>query len=309
MYYKMLKTAWEGTKAAYGGDTEAAKVAFKQLAGVHMSALLLAGVQGLPLYGAATMIYDMLVGDESEEDFETFVRRSLDNEMLYKGVLSEVTGLDVSKRVALTNLLFEADRFNSNPSPEESFMHFFGGPAWSVGSRAWESFEDVWRGEDMERAFEGMVPGAVRNAYRALVRYPRDEGILTRRGDPMYDDITGGQLLAQLLGFPPTEYMNNMEESSKAKRINDAAANKRRRLLKRYYVAMRFGDFMEANNVRLEMAEFSGSRAVQQDPKLAITPEVIDRSMKAHARTTTKMHNGVLLSPAMRASVEAEGFF
>jgi hypothetical protein len=31
--------------------------------------------------------------------------------------------------------------------------------------------------------------------------------------------------------------------------------------------------------------------------------------MKAHARTTTKMHNGVLLSPAMRASVEAEGFF
>lgn len=309
MYYKMLKTAWEGTKAAYGGDTEAAKVAFKQLAGVHMSALLLAGVQGLPLYGAATMIYDMLVGDESEEDFETFVRRSLDNEMLYKGVLSEVTGLDVSKRVALTNLLFEADRFNSNPSPEESFMHFFGGPAWSVGSRAWESFEDLWRGEDMERAFEGMAPGAVRNAYRALRRYPRDEGILTRRGDPMYDDITGGQLFAQLLGFPPTEYMNNMEEASKAKRMNDAAANKRRRLLKRYYVAMRFGDFIEANNIRLEMAEFSGSRAVQQDPKLAITPETIERSMKAHARTTTKMHNGVLLSPAMRAAVEAEGFF
>ena len=309
MYYKMLKTAWEGTKAAFGGDTEAAKVAFKQLAGVHMSALLLAGVQGLPLYGAATMIYDMLVGDESEEDFETFVRRSLDNEMLYKGVLSEVTGLDVSKRVALTNLLFEADRFNSNPSPEESFMHFFGGPAWSVGSRAWESFEDLWRGEDMERAFEGMVPGAVRNAYRALVRYPRDEGILTRRGDPMYDDITGGQLLAQLLGFPPTEYMNNMEESSKAKRMNDAAANKRRRLLKRYYVAMRFGDFIEADNIRLEMAEFSNSRAVQQDPKLAITPETIERSMKAHERTTTRMHNGVLLSPAMRANVEAEGFF
>jgi hypothetical protein len=309
MYYKMLKTAWEGTKAAYGGDTEAAKVAFKQLAGVHMSALLLAGVQGLPLYGAATMIYDMLVGDESEEDFETFVRRSLDNEMLYKGVLSEVTGLDVSKRVALTNLLFEADRFNSNPSPEESFMHFFGGPAWSVGSRAWESFEDLWRGEDMERAFEGMAPGAIRNAYRALRRYPRDEGILTRRGDPMYDDITGGQLFAQLLGFPPTEYMNNMEESSKAKRMNDAAANKRRRLLKRYYVAMRFGDFMEADNIRLEMAEFSNSRAVQQDPKLAITPETIERSMKAHERTTTRMHNGVLLSPATRATVEAEGFF
>ena len=28
-----------------------------------------------------------------------------------------------------------------------------------------------------------MMPGAIRNGYKAVIRYPREEGILTRRGD------------------------------------------------------------------------------------------------------------------------------
>ena len=53
----------------------------------------------------------------------------------------------MSQRVKLTDLLFEADRFNSDPSPEEEFAHLFGGPAWSVYSRGRKGVDKIADGE------------------------------------------------------------------------------------------------------------------------------------------------------------------
>jgi hypothetical protein len=306
MYYTMLKTGYEMVKSAYKGDKAAASQAFKQLAGIHLSALFFAGVQGLPLYGVVSMLYDMLQEDY-EEDADEALRSYLDNDVLYKGLLSEMTGLDVSQRVKLTDLLFEADRFNSDPSPEEAVGHYFGGPAWSVASRAIEGFGEIMDGE-VERGIESMMPGAIRNAYKGLYRYPRDEGILTRRGDPIYDDITGGDMLTQVLGFPPVGYTREIEETSAAKGMESAARSKRQKLLKRYYIATRFGDFDAADAVRDEMDEFNEEEITYIDPKLVITPDTIERSMRRHMSTTTKMHNGVLLSPYMKSAVDDVGF-
>ena len=310
MYYKMLKTAWQGAKAQYNGDTKEARVAFKQLAGIHVSVLLLAGVQGMPLFGLISSIVDTFFTDDDEEDFETYVRKALNSNTLYKGALSEITGLDVSKRVALTNLLVEADRFNADPSPEETIAHYFGGPATSVGIRVYEGFGEIFSADgDGERGFESILPGAFRNAYRALYRYPRDDGMLTRRGDAMYEDVSSGELFAQFLGFPPTEYMNRMEESSKAKRMDDAAFSKRSKLLKRFYVAMRFGDSEAVKEAMDDMMKFNSSSAAKANAKLFINNKTIRRSLKSHQRTTLLMHNGVLLSSAMKSAVESEGFF
>lgn len=307
MYYTMLKTAKQMVDAQFAGDTELRNQAFKQLAGVHLSALFFAGVQGLPLYGAVSMIYDMLQEDY-EEDADEALRSYLDNDVLYKGLISEATGLDVSQRVKLTDLLFEADRFNSDPSPEESFMHIFGGPAWSVTSRAIEGLDEIRNGE-IERGSEAMMPGAMRNLYKAVIRYPRDEGILTRRGDPIYDDITSGDMLTQFLGFPPVGYTREIEETSAAKGMESAARERRSKLLKRYYVATRFGDSDAAREALQEMDEFNRTNIVtRRDPSLRITSDTINRSMRRHMATTVKMHNGVLLSPYMKRAVEDVGF-
>lgn len=310
MYYTMLKTGKQAVDNMFPGDNaesrELRNQAFKQLAGIHLSALFFAGVQGLPLYGAVSMLYDMLQEDY-EEDADEALRSYLDNDVLYKGLLSEMTGLDVSQRVKLTDLLFEADRFNSDPSPEEAVGHYFGGPAWSVASRAIEGFGEIMDGE-VERGIESMMPGAIRNAYKGLYRYPRDEGILTRRGDPIYDDITGGDMLTQVLGFPPVGYTREIEETSAAKGMESAARSKRQKLLKRLYVATRFGDFDAADKVRDEMDEFNEEEITYIDPKLVITPDTIERSMRRHMSTTTKMHNGVLLSPYMKSAVDDVGF-
>jgi len=325
MYYTMLKTAKQGldvardsyakelrSKGALPAAAKAAADAFrsdaaKQLAGIHLSALFFAGVQGLPLYGAVSMLMDL--GDEDyEETTDTMLRRYLNNDALFKGVLSEVTGLDVSQRVKLTDLLVEANRFNSDPSPEETLLYYFGGPAWSVFSRGLTGFEKLQDG-NIERGMEDIMPGAVRNAYKALVRYPR-EGIRTVRGDIIYDDITGGDVLTQLLGFPPVEYTRSIEETSAAKRMESGALQKRAALAKKLYIAKRFGDWERYDELRKEMDRFNETRAVRDfNPKLRIDNEFIGRSMKRHESTSANMHNGVPLSQNMQGVLSEEGFF
>ncbi len=325
MYYTMLKTAKQGldvardsyakelrSKGALPAAAKAAADAFrsdaaKQLAGIHLSALFFAGVQGLPLYGAVSMLMDL--GDEDyEETTDTMLRRYLNNDALFKGVLSEVTGLDVSQRVKLTDLLIEANRFNSDPSPEETLLYYAGGPAWSVFSRGVTGFEKL-RDGNIERGMEDIMPGAVRNAYKALMRYPR-EGIRTVRGDIIYDDITGGDVLTQLLGFPPVEYTRSIEETSAAKRMESGARQKRSALAKKLYIAKRFGDWERYDEIRKEMDRFNETRAVRDfDPKLRIDDEFIKRSLKRHESTSANMHNGVPLSQNMQGVLGEEGFF
>ena len=312
MYYTMLKTGYNFALAISKGNKEEASEAFRQLAGVFLSAFLFAGVQGIPIFGAAALLHDAFA-EEYEEDARTKIRRMLNDDVLYKGLVSELTGLDVSQRIKLTDLLFEADRFNANPSPEETFIHYLGGPAVSVGMRMYEGFfNKLLSGDETltERGFEDMLPGAVRNAYQALYRYPREGGIYSRRGDPIYDDITGGDLFAKILGFPPTAYTREQEETSAAKRMDNAAKNKRGSLMYRYYVASRFGDYETIRELTKEINKFNDSQAVRRDPKVRIDNKSIRKSMEAHKRTTRNdIHRGVTLSPYMKRSVEPEGFF
>ena len=311
MYYTMFKSGRQAVENFFPGDDAKSKAlrdeALKQLAGVHLSALFFAGAQGLPLYGAVAMLYDMFKEDY-EEDADTVLRQYLDSDVLFKGALSEITGVDVSQRVKLTDLLFEADRFNSDPSPEEEFAHLFGGPAWSIYARGREGIDKLRKGE-IERGIEDLMPGAVRNAYKAVIRYPRDEGILTRRGDPIYDDLTAGDLATQLLGFPPVDYTRAADETSTAKRIDIAASAKRRDLLRNYYVAKRFGDREGMRDAKQDMKEFNKSSAVRRDRQKRITGETIDKSIKAHRTRSIEMHNGTTLSRYMKRAVDSdEGF-
>ena len=311
MYYTMFKSGRQAVENFFPGNDaksrELRNEALKQLAGVHLSALFFAGVQGLPLYGAVSMLIDMF-REDYEEDTDTMLRQYLDSEVLFKGALSEITGVDVSQRVKLTDLLFEADRFNSDPSPEEEIAHLFGGPAWSIYSRGRDGIDKLREGE-IERGIEDLMPGAVRNAYKAVIRYPRDEGILTRRGDPIYDDLTAGDLATQLLGFPPVDYTRQADETSTAKRLDIAASAKRRDLLRRYYVAKRFGDREGMRDARQSMREFNKSSAVRRDRQKRITGDTIDRSIRGHETRSAEMHNGTTLSPYMKRTVDSgEGF-
>ena len=129
MYYTMLKSAKLASDNMFAKDAEGKELrnmALKQAMGVHLSALFFAGVQGLPLYGAVTMIADMFLDDE-EDDARTITRKYL-GEGWYKGAVTALTGTDVASRVSLSNLVLQENRFNKDPSLEESLGFYLGLP-------------------------------------------------------------------------------------------------------------------------------------------------------------------------------------
>ena len=311
MYYTMLKSAGQALdvyKAAREKEGVSSSIAEamrstagKQLLGIHGSALFFSGIHGLPLYGAIQLLVDSfgyMFGDEGEDDFNSVVRDYV-GEGWYKGAFNQIlseagVGADVASRIRLTGLLVQTNRYNTDPSAEEFIGYYLGGPALSVGKRVGRGFSDLYNGE-FQRGVENLLPVGVSNAYKVLGRYQQDDGIYSRRGDPIYDDITGGELAAQFFGFAPSEYTRIQENNQRVKRIDLELSRKASDLRKQYYLATRQNDYREAREVLKEINEYN-----RRHPSFAITQDSIDRSMKQHMKTSAEMYNGVSLSPAMR---------
>jgi len=295
MYHTMFKSGQQLIYNLFPNTAEGRRLrkeAAIQLAGWHGSALFLAGAQGMPIYGIVSMFYNIYNFSDEEEDFDTFVRTYLD-EGWYKGAVNKITGADVASRIRLTELLIQDNRYATG-STEEALGFYLGGPAWSTGKRLLRAIEDYSNGE-LGRGIESTVPAGLTNALRSLGRYRQDEGILTRRGDPIYDDITSGELVAQFFGFAPTEYTRRQELNHRLKKIERAVIDKRSLLLKKIYMATRVGDGEERRVIFDEIRKFN-----QKHPTAAIDYRSLKRSMKQHAKTSATMYNGIQINPAMR---------
>lgn len=313
MYYTMFKSAGQaldvykenlekqGFSAAVAETMRS--TAGKQLMGIHGSALFFSGIHGIPLYGAIQLLADLFVLGEEDDDFNTIVRNHV-GEGWYKGAFNQIlseagVGADVASRIRLTGLLIQENRYNTDPSAEEFIGYYLGGPALSVGKRVGRGFSDLYNGE-FQRGVENLLPVGISNAYKVLGRYQQDDGIYSRRGDPIYDDITGGELAAQFFGFAPSEYTRIQEDNQRKKRIDIALSRKASDLRKKYYIATRQGDYSEAREIFQDILEYN-----RKHPTFRITPDSIRRSMKQHMKTSAEMYNGVTLSPAMRQALRS----
>jgi hypothetical protein len=288
MYYTMFKTLDTALK---GESAEVKKAARHQLYGIVLSSTLLAGASGLPLVGAVMAVANLFLDDE-EDDAETILRKHI-GEFAYKGPISSLLGTDISSRIGLSNLLFRDNPYNNDASDADLLLGIIGGPAWSVSQSFSRGIKDVNEG-NLERGMEAMLPAAFRNVYKGLYRYPRDEGILTRRGDVIHDDISTGGLFSQIVGFPPTDYTLKQEQNQQVKKIDRAVNERRTKLLKKFYVATRMGD--DTEDLIEDIVKYNN-----RHPQHAISTDSILRSLKMHYMSSAKMHNGVTLSPKNRA--------
>ena len=279
------------------------KIVWGQVRGLHLSALLIAGIQGMPLYGAVAMLWDLWLGDD-EDDADTVVRKYF-TEFWYKGPLVDALGVDFSKRVRLNNLIFESNRYSRDPTIEESIGHHLGGPAFSTGKRLIRAYEDFSSGNigGVERGIESLLPAGLTNILRnsPLGRFQKDGAMETRRGDVIYDDLTAGDFFAGMVGFPPVGYTFAQEQTNIEQGISGAVTKERSRLLKQYYVARRQGNYPESTRLFAEMRAFG-----EKHPHARITAKTLKRSYKAHQRTTAKMHNGTTISPMMKRVLEEQ---
>jgi len=272
-----------------------AKIALKATLGMWGASFLLAGVAGVPMFNAVAMMVNALLLGDDEDDFETLVRKHI-GEGWYKGWLTEATGMDISGRIGLSGLLLRADRFNSNPSEADTFMNYFGGPAWATGVRVSRGIKELLSGGDVQRGVEQMLPAAFSSFSKAF-RYA-NEGMTTRRGDPVVDDVTTGNIIGQMLGFAPTAYTMNQERNQVLKRIDTSIGKERTALMKSVYMTLRKGDSEERAAALKKIAEFN-----RRNPRNPIEGVDLMRSMKQHQQTTEDMYNGIMINPANRAAL------
>lgn len=280
--------------------------AFKQLVGIQLSSLALAGVSGVPLFGAASMIADMFL-DDDEESAEMLARRYL-GEGIYKGFLTDTLGVDISSRIGLTGLLIRENRYNTNPSAEETLVTTLGGPAWSTitkvgrGVSEFASAMTSGDGEAMVRGVENMLPASIGNFVKAT-RFAAEGGAIdTRRGDVITGDLTAADIAGQAIGFKPNEASLQQDLNLQNVKISKAVAEKRAKLSRAYYIAMRVGD-VEGMEQALEDIRAFNEDAGQRFPEAVIDSAFILSSIKSHMRTTEEMDAGVYINPVVRQAL------
>jgi len=303
MYYTLLKATRQFMLGRIDGKkVEGARAeAFKQLMGVHGSALLFSGVQGLPLYGSIALLFNALALGDDEDSFEELTRKYLGSEGWYKGFASETLGIDMSQRIALTNLVFQANRYSTKKEPDQLLFQAITGPAGSVALQGINGFEEAISGDgpdSLRRGIERMTPAAIKNMLKAA-RYSEEEGVLTRRKDPILEDVTVGQLFAQVVGFAPSDYTKNQEEARNVKRIDVALRETRSKLLRRNNLAIFYGDAEERAAVKKEVQAYN-KRISKNFPRARITMGTLGRSRRAFKAQTRRMVYGVQLSENVR---------
>jgi hypothetical protein len=301
MTYMQAKLA----KQLVSSETDPAvrKAAFRQLAAINMSAAMFAGVGGMPIYSMVSMIWDMFLDDE-EDDADMITRKYL-GEGIFKGGVTAMTGADVSARIGLNDLLFRSNRYNQNPSDADTVAQLIGGPAWSTATQIKSGLTEFAGGVlgkegDAVRGFENMMPASVRNVLKSTRFVAEGGSSKTRRGDAILDDMSAGQIAAQIFGFAPAELSRQQDINSTLSRIDKGLSTERTRVLRKYYAAIRFADSEGRQDALAAIRRYNEKVTSRGFPKGVISPDTIEKSVAQNQRTTAKMHNGITLSPMFR---------
>jgi len=267
-------------------------------------AMSFAGIKGLPFMGATSTLVTMinaLLGDDDEPyDFDVMMR-NWTNELFYKGLVNYATNLEVANRVGVANdLIFRDD-------PQSVAEHGYVltamkqafGPVGSLIAGTEQGFKAFEQGETL-RGLESMVPSFVRNAFKAW-RFAQD-GVETLDGTPIIEDISAYNIFMQGIGFSSAELSNIYEELSAKKGYERDILAKRTKLLNKYDMATRAGDYDLLAEVEEDIQNFNERRA---DPKARITQETLRRSARAREAAERTMINGVRFNRSLLPEIEA----
>jgi hypothetical protein len=293
MYYMMFKTAREAMKSE---DKKVRDAAMRQIAGIYASAGLMAGVQGLPMFGIVAAVYNMFK-DDDEDDFETAARKYL-KEGMFNGAVNYFTGTAVANRIGLSDLLINSTGYKEQDNAILSFLQLVGGPAYGVADRLVQGAKLISEGETL-RGLERMAPSGAANAMKGI-RFGT-EGANTLRGDPITGDISAYNAGAQFLGFAPAEYTRQLEINASEKNIERRALKERTKILRDYYVSARVGDSEGMSDAIEDMLKYSN-----RHPTHAITADTVSRSMAQHMKTSQEMYHGVTLNKKLRSELLAD---
>jgi hypothetical protein len=287
MYYMMFKTAREAMKSE---DKKVRDAAMRQIVGIYASAGMMAGVQGLPMFGILAAVYNLFKGDD-EDDAETAARKYL-GEGLFNGAVNYLTGTAVANRIGLSDLLINSTGYREQDNAVLAFLQLMGGPVYGVADRIQQGVKLINEGET-ERGLERMLPAGIANGFKGI-RFAT-EGANTLRGDPITGEMHPANAYAQIFGFAPAEYTRQLEINASLKNIERRATKERTKVLRDYYIAARNGDADGMSDALDDMFKFN-----KLHPTAAITAETVQNSMAQHMKTSQEMYHGVTLNKKLR---------
>jgi hypothetical protein len=296
MYYMMFKTAKEALK---GETAEVRAAAFRQLGGIVGMSALMAGAQGIPMFGALSLVYSLFT-DEDEDDLDAVTQKAL-GDFLYKGPVEYATNLAIAGRITLNDLIIRDAPKGSATTFSQQLAQALGGPVVGVADRIQRGYSKLNEG-NVSRAMEDLLPSAIANGFKAY-RYAT-EGTKTLRGDPITGEVSLYNSVAQALGFAPADYTRQLEINSREKGIDKVLSQQEHKQKQKYYSAKREGDIDGMNDAREKLLEMGAKH-----PGLEITPatinDVLKRSGKAQDRATKEMMNGVRYNKKRIKEVQA----
>jgi hypothetical protein len=296
MYYMLFKAAKDALK---GESPEIRKAAWKQIGGIVGMSGLMAGAQGIPMFGALSLLYSLFC-DEDDEDLDTVTQKAL-GDFLYKGPLEYVTNLGIAGRITLNDLIIRDAPKGSATTFSQQLLQAVGGPVIGVSDRIQRGYSKISEG-NIERGLEELLPTAIANGFKGI-RYVT-EGTTTLRGDPITGDVSLYNGVAQLLGFAPADYQNQLEVNSREKGIDTFLTKKIGKLKQKYYIAKREGDFTGMQDFKEDLLDLGAKH-----PELGINngtvTDILSNSLKAQERATKEMINGVRYNKKRLETVKA----
>ena len=290
-----------------------------------MSALM-AGATGMPFYYILRDLMNAIFDDPDEPyDFDTAFAKGLEDTLgptgariVYKGLVNEVTGIDVASRVGYQSsfLLGGGNISSSLPlvggilgirevpdySPSEKANFVFDdllGAGVSMGRGFFQGMDDIMQG-NTSRGIEKMTPVFLRNPLKSTRYAMDDDSVLTKRGDPVAEDLTARELIFQFMGFSPSRVSLQYEMNRKAKNIEQAILKRRTNLANQYFLLEKRhgrGSDIVRRFYNDEMKPFS-----KQFPQLPLDRKFISKSRKIRRRfTKSNMFDGVSLNPSLQS--------
>jgi hypothetical protein len=281
-------------QAFKGYDQETKKIARKQLLGIAGMSYIFAGMQGMPLYGAVSLLANMLMDDDDEPfDMDAMVKDSF-GDIGYKGPVNALLRVDIASRTGFNGLVWRDDpKRLAEVGPSLYAIEQAAGPAYGAFRNAERGLKLIQEGE-WERGMEALSPSFIRNGLKAFRL--GTEGALTKDGVKITDDIGAYNTFMQIFGFNPAALAEAQARGGAEKRAEKAIMDRRANLMEKSFMARQENDNDALQSINEAIGKFN-----EKNPEVRITAKNLKASYQSRIKHMSQSVDGVYLNPKLRA--------
>jgi hypothetical protein len=247
-----------------------------------------------PLYGAVSLLAEMMLGDDDEPfDMDAEIRAAF-GDIGYKGPVNQLLGIDIASRTGFNGMVWRDDpKRLSEVGPTLYALENAAGPAYGAFRSAERGLKLINEGY-IERGMEALVPSFVRNGMKAFRL--GTEGALTKDGVPIVEEINTYNTLMQVFGFNPAELAETQARAGAMKTAEKTIKERRAALLTRIDGARMSGDMDGVSDTMESIAKFNE----KVPPKERISSDTISQSYQTRRRNERESVDGITLDKNMR---------